>query len=371
MIPFPEIHDCFETRYIGENLKLLPINSLSFDELYAHYHETGFLYPSKLEKMSPHFDLIKQNWERCWAGGRDLMWTLTYWEERLNKMGTVTVWKTTGNSWQSQHLTSQKYAVGILYLLLCAQDEGMLMNYGSGQNWYSPTNGFAMKIYGRMDRVLGADCAGTFLLNYLQLDPGLIKHSSTSFKTTRCTEKNTLAIRHMAELCRGSTYCKAEELDSWDVELSILDGQYQRHGLSRKRYVWMAIEKASLEPKGMIIAYRGPFGLNFSFLENRCDLMVDPSLSQDHRTDVCRVLVGKASQAYFGLTSSPEYPISHLVMMADDPCTAALIDLGAVKTRQYYQGIWLTPGFKKWKKYMERIFSPVIKRYEKKCAITS
>ncbi len=357
--------DIFNPRYISQNLKLLPANSFSFDQLYSHYADSGFLYPEKLKKLSPHLDLIRDNWTKGWAAGRNILLTQIYREQRLNKTGTVTVWKSTGGGWQSQHLTSQNHAVGILYLLLYAQNEGIFSNYGSAQNWYSPTNKFAMKIYGRMDRVLGAATADSRLLNYLQVDPSRLTQSSGAYTVVRCTDEDLPRVRHMAELCRGRTYCRAEELDIPDLELERLDSQYRKYGLGRRRYIWIVLEKISQKPKGMIVAYRGPFGFNFSFLENRCDLMADPFLEQDERTVVCRILMCRAARVYFNRDSSLPYPIRHLVVMADDNCCAALKLLGAVKTRQYYHGIWLNRGFERWKKYMRRIFSPVIKRYEK------
>ncbi len=356
--------DIFRTRHISEHLKLLPANCLSFDELYAHYADSGFLYPEKLKKLTPHLDLIRENWTRGWAAGREILLTQVYREQRLKKMGTVTVWKSTRSAWQSQHLTSQNHAAGILYLLLYAQDEGIEMNYGSGQNWFSPTNGFAMKIYGRMDRVLGAASADSCLLNYLQVDPARLPPSREGYEVTRCSDTDLDEVRYMANLCRGSTYCRAEELDRPDLGLSRLDRQFTRFGLGRRRHLWLAREKKSGKPRGMIVAYRGPFGFNFSFLENRCDLMTDPFLAPGERTDICRMLIHRAARVYFDRDPLP-YPLTHLVVMAGDACAAALEGPGTVKTRQYVHGIWLDQGFEKWKKYMQRIFSPVIKRYER------
>lgn len=360
---FPDI---FKPRRINPTLTLLPANSLTFDDLYTHYADSGFLYPEKRQKLAPHLDLIRDNWTRGWQGGRDLLLTQIYREHNLDKTGTVTVWKSTGTAWQSQHLTSQNYAAGILYLLLYAQDEGIQMHYGSGQNWYSPTNKFAMKIYGRMDRVLGNASADSRLLNYLQVNPSALPDGPEGVRVIRCTDNELPMVKHMAQQCRGKTFCRAEELDVPDLGLDRLDMQYRRYGLGRKRYIWMALDRKTHAPKGMLVAYRGPFGFNFSFLENRCDLMTDPFLTGEERAEVCRTLLRKAAPVYLAPGRKPHYPLSHLVVMADAACTKALEPMGAVKTRQYYHGIWLEQGFEKWKKYMQRIFSPVIRRYEKK-----
>ncbi|MFH1154143.1 MAG: hypothetical protein V1793_10010 [Pseudomonadota bacterium] len=355
----------YESRDISHSLRILPANCLTFDELYAHYRDVGFLYPKKLERLSPHLDLIKQNWERAWSAGRELMWTLAYIEQRNNAMGTVTTWRTAEGGWQAQHLTSQKNPAGVIFLLLSAQDEGMIMNYNSGQNWYSPTNKFAMRIYGGMADMLGENLAFSCLLNYLELNPRLLSKADTHFKTVECTDRDSGLIKDMAILCRGKVYCDGEELAGDDMGLSALDKRYRKYGLSRKRHIWLAIDRTNSEVKGMIIAYRGPFGFNFSFLENRCDVLVHPGVDENQREKVCTLLLRTASEAYFNDASSPEYPISHLVVMADDPCAATLTRLGAVKTRQYNQGVWLRQGFGAWKQYMEKVFDRVMQRFDR------
>lgn len=369
MISLPDPALFFETRFVTPHLKLMPANSLSFEELYSHYFEVGFLYPEKLKKLSPHIELIRENWEKGWAGGRGVLWTLVYREERFNKMGTLSAWRTTAQGWQSQHLTSDQHAAGVLCLLLSAQDEGVYLDYDCAQNWYSPTNSFAMKIYGRMDRVLGEDKASSHLLNYIMIDPTPLRSVSLDFSVIRCKKKDIANVKFIAEQCRGSAYCMAEELNNCDFELSRLDSMYQKLGLRRKRFVWIAQDKATGSPKGMVVAHRGPFGFNFSFLENRCDIMVCPELNLTQRKEICRILLAKAARAYFDQRAFPEYPIHHLVVLADNTCVGPLSDLGGVKTRQYYQGIWLNKGFKMWKRYMMRVFSPVIKRYEKQSPI--
>ncbi len=363
VMPSPELF--FDTRYVTPHLKLLPANSLSFDQLYTHYLEAGFIYPAKLEKLLPHFDLIRENWTRAYAAGRGLLWTIAYEDERYNKMGTVTAWRATINGWQSQHLTSRNHAAGLLYLLLAAQDEGILTGCASGQNWYSPTNAFAMKIYGRMTRVLGEDCADAQLLNYFLVDPSGLRSESREFKVVRGRQEDQDMVRQTCERLRGRVYCEAEEIDGSDIELDALDRAFRRYGLRRRRFIWMALDKGSDLPVGMVMAYRGPFGLNFSFLENRCDLMVAPDLDPGRNEAVCRILMAKAAQAYFDSSSLPEYPLSRLVVMAPENCEQAVADLGGIKARQYNQGIWLNRGFEKWKKYMMRVFSPVIQRFEK------
>lgn len=49
---------------------------------------------------------------------------------------------------------------------------------------------------------------------------------------------------------------------------------------------------------GLALAYRGPVGLNFSFLENRCDLITANSITETERRDVYSLLINKISKFY-------------------------------------------------------------------------
>lgn len=355
----------FETRSINGSLRILPANCLSFDELYDHYSKVGFLYQKKLDRLSPHLDLIRENWEKGWAAGRELIWTLTYREIKNNTMGTVTTWRTTNDGWQAQHLTSQNNPAGVIFLLLAAQDEGLEMNYNSAQNWYSPTNKFAMRIYGGMVNMVGEENAFSCLLNYLEIDPGKLPGRDPSIRIVECTDRETDEILEMAERCRGKIYCEGEELASGDIGLTALDCLYRQYGLGRKRYIWLAKDRSGTDTLGMIIVYRGPFGFNFSFLENRCDLLIDPGIDPRLVEATAGALLRTAADAFFCDASAPEYPIEHLVVVAEEQATEALSRLGAVKSRQYHQGIWLRQGFNTWKQYMERVFDRAIQRLDR------
>lgn len=365
MISLPSPEHFFDTWYVMPHLKLLPTNALTFDQLYTHYLEAGFIYPAKLERLSDHLDLIRENWTRGYAGALELLWTIAYHDERFDKMGSVTCFRTTNHGWQSQHLTSQNNAAGLFSLLLAAHGEGVFINCAAMQNWYSPTNAFAMKIYDRIPRVLGPRDSTSQLLNYFLVNPLRFSPLSRQFKVVRCRDNERSLVRMMARRLRGDVYCRAEELDSDDIELDFLDRVYRRYGLRRRRFIWVAADRVSGEPLGMIVAHRGPLGLSFSFLENRCDLLVDPDLAFEQKKEISSLLIARAAQAYFDSRALPAYPLADLVVIAPEDIQQVLLDIGGVKTRQYYQGIWLNAGFEKWKKYMTRVFSPVIQRFER------
>jgi len=82
-------------------------------------------------------------------------------------------------------------------------------------------------------------------------------------------------LLEIAAASRGRIYVVAEELEH-DAEFAIVDELYRRVGLRRTRQIWLAYRANKEEPIGAVIAYRGPLGANFSYLENRCDLLLHP-----------------------------------------------------------------------------------------------
>jgi len=93
------------------------------------------------------------------------------------------------------------------------------------------------------------------------------------------------ALCLIASVSRGSIYVAAEQLAT-DPELAEVDQLYREVGLRRTRHIWLAYREYKDEPIGAVIAYRGPLGLNFSYIENRCDLLLHPTLPEADVEDV-------------------------------------------------------------------------------------
>jgi hypothetical protein len=123
-----------------------------------------------------------------------------------------------------------------------------------------------------------------------------------------CVDGVGSGLFDLAVRARGRAYAVAEELDQEDLLLDRLDQRYRALGLRRYRRVWLAYGAAGPNgtigpagqhrPIGAAIAYRGPLGFNLSFLENRCDLLLDPALAADRAVLVGRALVGAAAPTY-------------------------------------------------------------------------
>ena len=90
-----------------------------------------------------------------------------------------------------------------------------------------------------------------------------------------------------------------------------IDDLYRSVGLRRTRQAWLAYRRYNEEPIGAVIAYRGPLGINFSYIENRCDLLLDPTLPQSDVLAVVTSLLSAAAPAY------TDFELNEIPVIAD------------------------------------------------------
>jgi hypothetical protein len=144
-----------------------------------------------------------------------------------------------------------------------------------------------------------------------------------------------------------------------DVELKTVNEIYHTVGLRRTRSVWLAYKGSRREPVGAAIAYRGPLGLNFSYLENRCDLLLHPTLPASEVPDTISSLLSASSDAYH------DFELDDIPLIADEMATEALLKLGAAFLRHYCQGIWLKAGHQGFYQHVDGFYSKILARAEK------
>ncbi len=160
------------------------------------------------------------------------------------------------------------------------------------------------------------------------------------------------AVMDLVTQVRGPVYAAAEGF-AHDLHLDVLDHQYQRLGLRRYRRVWLASLKGCSTPVGAVVAYRGPLGFNFSFLENRCDLLMRPGLAPVDEEAVLLHLLQAASSVY------DDFQPGYIPVVVDATYAPTLMAHGARQIRTYAQSIWLRAGFHAWYDHVEALYARV------------
>ncbi len=331
------------------------LNTISIEELFKRYLEAGFLYTAKLEKLKPFWEEIKKNWQRGLRAGEMLIWNVTYESPNGTSWGALSGWRSTHTGWAIQHLISLGSPIASRAVMLSALGvrifEGVDTSY---QNWFRPNNKFANKVFGSLIDNVGTENAALETFNYFVV-PLDVKSSNDDIAIVEGSLANKEEFLSFAKQLRGEVFIKAEALDTDDLNLETVDYFYCMVGLRRYRRIFLAYGKGKDELIGAAIVYRGPLGFNFSFLENRCDLLLSPALSERQADAVVTTLMQKVAPLYEDF--SPQF----IPVIACDCAAIALSNGGGEFIRNYSQSIWLKAGFVPYYRHLEKFYERIIR----------
>jgi hypothetical protein len=219
------------------------------------------------------------------------------------------------------------------------------------QSWFRPENRFPQRMFGTIETGVGAEHASVIPQSLLAIPFTTAVRLGGELRVSRQTEPWQADLVGLATSARGPVYASGEELDHADLELDEVDELYRLVGLRRYRRIWLAWDRCRL--LGAAIAWRGPLGFNFSFLENRCDLLVDPALAPKVADAVVRSLIGAAASSYEDL------PLGVIPLAVPAAPAGLAVAAGAYRVSDYTQSIWLRPGFEAMYLHMARVYARI------------
>src|SRR5712675_1207882 len=334
------------------------VNALSVDEIFALYERTGFLYPDKAARLFPHLPQVRENWRRMLSAGESLLYVLTAGDEKRGR-ASLAVWRSTRNGWMSQHLVSENNPYASRAVMLTAAAASIRKGCDlSAQNWFRPENRFPARVFGSMVQTIGESLSSVQRHAYFALPKTLSLPTENRIRVVPYDASHQEALLEIASAARGSIHIMAEELQQ-DVEFNAVDELYRSVGLRRTRHVWLAYRANKEDPIGAAIVYRGPLGLNFSYLENRCDLLLHPTLPESEVSEAASALLTACSEAY------GDFELEEIPVIAEEMATHVLFKLGVEFLRHYCQGIWLKEGNAGFYRHVDRFYSRLLVRAER------
>jgi hypothetical protein len=334
-----------------DNFSLKDISKLSVEERFQYYETNNFIYPEKKKRLKPYIQIIFKNWKKA---SNDIQWAITL-AKGTNIAASLEAWRPTLSGVQIHHLFSNypKSTINVMWEMLL---KGKKEQFYSGQYWYRPDNAYPATVINYLAKRIDPSYLNIISYHYLEVIPTEKKADGIQIK--QCTNNEQYGIFSFVKKIRGHLYAVGEELNNDDIELEALDAIYQQSGLRRRRYIWMAYDDS--QPLGAVIANRGPFGINLSFIENKCDILLAPNLDEAKSHQIIQALLYHAKTAYFNnKLPEIEYPINYIPVTADKNIGNLLMKSGAKEIRKYNQAIWLSEGFEKLAKQFEEI-SPII-----------
>src|SRR5206468_8588432 len=308
----PDVYDAYGVQ----------VNALSVSEIFALYEHTGFLYPEKAARLFPHLAQVRENWRRMLNAEESLLYVLTAGDKKRGR-ASLAVWRTTHHGWMSQHLVCENNPYASRAVMLAAAAGAIRKGSDlSAQNWFRPENRFPARVFGSMVQTIGERLSSVQRHAYFALPRSLSLPVENRIRVVPYDPSHREALLEIASAARGSIYIMAEELGH-DVEFAAVDELYRSVGLRRKRNVWLAYRANKEEPIGAVIAYRGPLGVNFSYLENRCDLLLHPTLPEKEVSEAASALLTASSEAY------DDFELDEIPVIAEEMATHVLYKLGA------------------------------------------
>lgn len=327
------------------------VNAWSVERLFERYAQSRFLYPAKMSRLAPHLPEVMNNWRLALRAGELIHWVASYEDPEGGGWASISSWRSTGTGWQTQHLVSTGGPVASRAVMLAGQSVRIADGFDSShQDWFRRSNPFAASVFGTFTDRVGADRAA--LIDYQLLSVPLSLHlSEPADAALGCPvgAEARAALTGLVRQVRGAVFTAAEELDGDDLELDEVDRLYRLVGLRRYRRIRLVEDGDGVV--GAVLCYRGPLGFNFSFLENRCDLVLRPGLSTAARAAAICGLMAAAQAVYADIS------IGYIPVVTDQATAAALVELGAESIRSYSQSIWLRSAFEDWYDHVDGLYA--------------
>jgi len=276
-------------------MQRLEPSPLAISELFEQYRRSGFLYPAKLDRLAPVLPLIEANWKAACGANHDLMRVMVFGNPARGPFGSIASWQSSAGSWVDQHLVAKG---GVAAEIGCSMgwlhaEEG----HKAAQFWYRPTNPFPERVLGETTR--GVDAQNMALADFAYAAFDRTSIDGDRGAKFRAAMMSTTDAAGVASLLASWTDPAAVEADAIrvDPQLEAMDVLYRSAGLRRYRRIVSGFGRSTSEPLAFMIVYRGPLGLNFSFLENRTELYFSPSIGPDAQA-LARLLLAHASSYY-------------------------------------------------------------------------
>jgi hypothetical protein len=328
------------------------VNEIEPEALLHAYDRAGFLYSQKQERIRPYLPLILDNLRLALRAGRELVRVVTWGDPQASAFASLMLWRNTFCSFVTQHLVCIGGPAGSRAVILGTQGEAVREGFHrAGQCWFSPENRFSSRVFGRIVGGLGTEHAAVYPNVLLQMPLSVVRDlHGAAVRVESAADPGE--IRGFLQAQGRAVYAAAEELDR-DLSLAEVDALYRTAGLSRTRSVRAAYLPGTASPAGIAVACRSPLGLNLSFLENRCDLILDAGLAPARQREAAAALLRAVAPAY----ASFEPGYVPVVCPADDAWVVE--QLGGMRVREYCQSAWTSEAFVDWYRYVESLYARV------------
>lgn len=299
-----------------------------FAYYYTLYNDLGFLYGTKSDYINPILPDVAATWEKLLKSD-NLFHITSVVDSNTNRVGLSSSWRATRGCKFLQHSISND----INYFLMALVEESTHIASDSNiryvQTWVQPQRSEVNKICNILNHDNEA-CCFDHTFQYLVTNQVTAVRPDTIFDyQIRTIEQWDSRLAQLFERAHfDHMFIQAEELDS-DICLRHIGQHYAVHGLQMGRQVYGLSYGDCLV--AAILVYRASKGINFSMLENRVLVIIDPAARVDD------LLYAKISELLGMLQpTGSSFPI-----LTDSIAADAFVHFGrATKLREYRLCLW-------------------------------
>jgi hypothetical protein len=304
----------------------------SFHELFTVLSDMHFFYDQKIKYLIPYLEAVEQTWNKLLACPKNIAHH-TFISTNSSISAICTSWRSSGDCWCIQNGIASNIRDYIKTLVLessfLLQDSSMSFV----QTWFNPNNRIVNKMCG-LGTILhdgfGVYEESTFCM---QWEPLIELHSNT-YMTDSLDTAHSDAFRDFIMDNRSRLFYDSEYFAS-DPYLKSTDSLFSKSGLQRTRFIDIVYTVVGIQ--AVVISYLSSPGINFSFLENRTEIIVQDGvdLSPHLISEIGGVLRKRM------LSSAILRPV-----VTDRRTGTALIQhYGATLLHEYTRRIWTKEAF--------------------------
>jgi len=216
-----------QTEISDLETKLIEYNLHNAEQLFELYNSLHFIYPAKMERLNPVFNIVKGNWEKALKLNFPLFWVSTVTKNDNNIISTGAAWRYLNRGMIGQHLASN-HPVGSRIILL-GMINRMIENKHTGfldsfQIYYRPQNKFSSKVFEPLSLKAGKELSEIIPYNYFEV-PFLTYDCSSDIEITEITNNCNRDFINFLMIQKGKLFINAQELDTDDITLKSLDSK--------------------------------------------------------------------------------------------------------------------------------------------------
>jgi hypothetical protein len=350
-------------KYINEikNIDddLIEHNQISPDELFEIYRDQNFIYPQKQERLKPVMNIVRDNWAKAMKLNFPLFWVSTVAQNNRNIVATGTSWQYLNKGMIAQHLTSSHPVgsriifLGMLKKVIENQHTGFLDSY---QIYFRPQNKYPARLFGSLSQRAGKGLSGIIPYNYFEV-PFLTRYPTGDMEIIEIDNCNYPDFINFMRTHCGELFIRAQELNTTDITLEELNRRFELNGLKRRRRIFAATATHSNHIYGVIIINQSSLGLNFSFFENSCELILRKDANAEALLNATGKLLHQSSELAGNL------PLNYIPVLVDPAHSYIVEKLNGKLTKNYNLFIMLKGGYEIWYDHVAQLTNDVFERF--------